>query len=312
LEDLLISAYNRAVSGAHLTLNISGFVQIFMAKEWFMPVRNLDRVQISVPCTVGWEKMTGDNRARFCRECQRDVHNFSKLTRAEIEALLLKSKGRLCGRIERRVDGTIVTAETIEENLTTFQFARHRASRFVGATFAALLSLCSSIGAQTPTRTTETGASSQQTIVNRNDPQPPQLQTQDDGSSISGTVLDPNGAVVPGATVTLTNKNTNRSHTIVSDGAGQFRFGSLVAGVYNLRTEVLGFGPSETDNIVLRAAQESRLDVILEFATTEITVGIIATDFGDSTNDQLRRARVILSDSFNDFFERRIRRVSPR
>lgn len=276
-----------------------------------MPVRNLDRIQISVPCFVGWDKMTGDDRARFCRECQRDVHNFSKMTREQAEALLAQSKRRrLCARVERRADGTIVTAESIEGKLTALRFARHRASRFVGATFAAILSFCTSVSAQTSPRTTEPGASSQQSVISQNSVQP---QTQDNGSSISGTVLDPNEALVAGATITLTDKVTNRSLTTTSDDAGQFRFASLSANAYILTVNALGFRPFENINIVLGTAQELRFDVSFEYVdvTTEF-IGIIGGDGGDSTNDQLRRARVILLDSFSDFFERRPRRVSPR
>jgi hypothetical protein len=55
--------------------------------------------------------MTGDNRVRFCTECRLHVYNFAELTRTEAEDLLRTTEGRLCGRLYRRADGTVITKD---------------------------------------------------------------------------------------------------------------------------------------------------------------------------------------------------------
>jgi hypothetical protein len=59
--------------------------------------------------------------------------------------------------------------------------------------------------------------------------------------SISGTVTDPNGAVVPGAPVTLLNRATGGIQHTVTSGAGLYRFISLNPGVYQVTVSQSGF-----------------------------------------------------------------------
>jgi hypothetical protein len=72
----------------------------------------LPDVRIASPCTASWESMTGNDRSRHCSECNRNVYNFAEMTSAEIEQLIAASNGeRLCGRMYRRTDGTILTSD---------------------------------------------------------------------------------------------------------------------------------------------------------------------------------------------------------
>jgi hypothetical protein len=72
----------------------------------------LDRVDVASPCHARWEDMTGDERIRHCAECNLKVHNISALSRDDAEALLRASAGdRLCIRLFRRTDGTILTQD---------------------------------------------------------------------------------------------------------------------------------------------------------------------------------------------------------
>ena len=59
--------------------------------------------------------------------------------------------------------------------------------------------------------------------------------------AISGTVRDASGAVVPGATVTVTSVDTNQVRTAVTDNNGFYRIGALEPGRYTVRTELPGF-----------------------------------------------------------------------
>ena len=75
----------------------------------------MDRLVISSPCTEPWEGMRGDDRTRHCRACRLDVHNVEAMTRDEVEHLLGTSAGRICARIYRRPDGTVLTKDCVPE-----------------------------------------------------------------------------------------------------------------------------------------------------------------------------------------------------
>ena len=71
----------------------------------------LDTVRIASPCPARWEDMKGDDVSRFCGECRLNVYNISAMTRSEAEALIEAKEGRLCARLFRRPDGTVLTAD---------------------------------------------------------------------------------------------------------------------------------------------------------------------------------------------------------
>ncbi|HEX6126020.1 MAG TPA: carboxypeptidase-like regulatory domain-containing protein, partial [Pyrinomonadaceae bacterium] len=56
-------------------------------------------------------------------------------------------------------------------------------------------------------------------------------------AGIQGTVTDNAGSVVPGATVTLTNKETNQTQTTQTSDAGFYRFSALTPGTYSISVE---------------------------------------------------------------------------
>lgn len=72
---------------------------------------DINSLQVATPCPARWEDMAGDDRARFCRHCQKHVYNFSTMTTTEVEQLVLAQEGNLCGRMYRRKDGTVLTAD---------------------------------------------------------------------------------------------------------------------------------------------------------------------------------------------------------
>ncbi|MFT3712875.1 MAG: hypothetical protein QM817_34920 [Archangium sp.] len=71
-------------------------------------------VKIASPCTVKWESMTpvGDGeRQRHCAQCKLNVFNIKELSESDVRAMLLKAEGRVCGRIMKRKDGTVLTKD---------------------------------------------------------------------------------------------------------------------------------------------------------------------------------------------------------
>lgn len=69
----------------------------------------LDNIRIASPCGADWNKMYGSERKRFCAECKLNVYNISEMTQDEAENLIIRSEGRLCLKIFRRADGTVLS-----------------------------------------------------------------------------------------------------------------------------------------------------------------------------------------------------------
>jgi len=72
---------------------------------------NLDRAEIATACDVSWDSLVGDHRVRHCGHCRQNVYNVQALRRAEALRLISEHEGRLCLRIVRRPDGSVVTAD---------------------------------------------------------------------------------------------------------------------------------------------------------------------------------------------------------
>jgi hypothetical protein len=92
-------------------------------------------------------------------------------------------------------------------------------------------------------------------------------------ASISGTVSDQTGAVVIGATITLSNSSGVKL-TATSDAQGGYRVKDLPAGTYNFEVSASGFKVFRSENLTLTSGQELTLDVSLEPAgeSTNVTV----------------------------------------
>lgn len=94
------------------------------------------------------------------------------------------------------------------------------------------------------------------------------------GASLRGTVTDPTGAVVPGATVTLTNKDTNQTKTSTSDASGLYGFEQLAPGNYRVVAERQGFQKKEISQVVLIPEQPNALNVQMEVGDVQQTVTV--------------------------------------
>jgi len=99
---------------------------------------------------------------------------------------------------------------------------------------------------------------------------------QFDRGQISGRVKDAQGAVVPGATVTATNTQTQIAVTTVSDGTGFYTFPNLPAGRYDIAAELQGFKKALRNNIQLDAAGSISLDFSLETGALTESVTVTA------------------------------------
>ncbi len=71
----------------------------------------LDDVAIASPCKERWQDMVGDERVRFCGKCDKNVYNVVAMTRHDAERLIEEHEGRVCLRLYRRRDGTVLTSD---------------------------------------------------------------------------------------------------------------------------------------------------------------------------------------------------------
>jgi hypothetical protein len=106
----------------------------------------LERVSIATPCSADWDSMPGTDQVRHCGQCDKNIYNLSAMTRRQAEALLRQTEGRLCARLYRRADGTIL-AENCPAGLRAIG---RRISRVAGAAMSAVATLSSATAAQFP------------------------------------------------------------------------------------------------------------------------------------------------------------------
>lgn len=102
--------------------------------------------------------------------------------------------------------------------------------------------------------------------------------------SISGTVRDESGAVVPGAEVRVTNPATNVSRTVTTNDSGYYQVGALDAGVYTVIVERGGFARIENTEVAVRPALDTTFDVRMRVGDVTETVNVTATTEGIALN----------------------------
>lgn len=94
-------------------------------------------------------------------------------------------------------------------------------------------------------------------------------------AGIQGSIVDPQGGVVEGASVTLTSKETNISKTAESDSSGVYNFLSLAPGHYAISVEKAGFKKKSLQDVVVAAEQTQSVNITLEVG--EITQSVTVT-----------------------------------
>jgi len=80
--------------------------------------------------------------------------------------------------------------------------------------------------------------------------------------SVSGSVVDAQGASVPDALIKIVNKGTNETVTVTSDGAGLFRFALLSIGTHRLEISKAGFNRTALDNIEVTLGADRGLGLL--------------------------------------------------
>ena len=94
-------------------------------------------------------------------------------------------------------------------------------------------------------------------------------------ATVVGKVADTNGAFIPGAAITVTEKGTGRTHTTKSNDEGSFTISQLPPGEYEVRVEALNFKRSVQSDLVLETDQTQLLNITLEAGNVNESVNIV-------------------------------------
>ena len=99
---------------------------------------------------------------------------------------------------------------------------------------------------------------------------------QDFRGAVGGRITDESGAVLPGVTVTVTNKNTNIHNESVTNETGTYSLLYLTPGTYSVSAELQGFKKVVRDNVEIRLGDRLELDFKMEVGRLEETVNVAA------------------------------------
>ena len=120
-----------------------------------------------------------------------------------------------------------------------------------------------------------------------------QMFAQDTSGRLHGDVLDPSGAVIPGATIVLKDSN-GRAVTVKSDGVGAYDIKGLAPGRYTLSISAEGFTAS-AQAVVIVAGQDKKLDLSLQIKTEEQEVVVEGEGAKVSTNPDANASTLVIS-----------------
>jgi hypothetical protein len=104
-------------------------------------------------------------------------------------------------------------------------------------------------------------------------------------ASLRGVVTDSSGAVIPGATVTLQNVDTNEMMTATTDANGIYTFNALPPAHFSLTVEHAGFKKNVTSNVQIVPEQANTLNVQMEAGAAAETITVVANNAGLPTSD---------------------------
>src|SRR5262245_57054335 len=122
---------------------------------------------------------------------------------------------------------------------------------------------------------------------------------QSSNATVSGSVLDATGAVVPGVTIRATNTATGVVTTVQSNDTGSYSFASLLPGTYSVTAERSGFQTQTYTTVQLGNASQVRLNFSLAIAavtqTAEVTIAADAliTSSSSSVGEVLAQRQVL-------------------
>ena len=117
----------------------------------------------------------------------------------------------------------------------------------------------------------------------------PNARSQSVNGVIAGTIIDPSGAVVANAKITITNTGTGLSQSTTTGTGGEYRFPLVPPGTYSVRIEATGFGTEKAEGILVQASQVVPFSVKLKVASAQQLIEVtgenplVQTETSDQT-----------------------------
>lgn len=224
----------------------------------------LDSVEVKTPCEQSWDEMHGTDEIRFCDHCAKDVHNLSQMTRKRAGKIIAAANGNICVRYVRRPDGRIQTLKNTLHQIT-------RQTGIAAGILGTSLGVSTLAYAQTPTDSNQIENSPIAAVLNQKSDQP--------NGTISGTISDPNGAVIPFAFVTVSNTETNFYQSANTNQDGFYEFKDVPPGEnYKIKFEASGFEAKEIAQISVGGGREETQNALLAIQNVQTEVVVSSED----------------------------------
>lgn len=219
----------------------------------------LDSIDVKSPCSESWDEMQGNEQIRFCSHCAENVHNLSEMTRKQARKIVAQSNGKICVRYVRRSDGRI---QTIKNTL-------HQITRRTGIAAGVLgTSLAASTLAYAQGEVKANPNENVQIIEVANQ------KTDEPNAALSGTISDPNGAVIPFALVTISREQTNFYQSANSNQEGFYEFKDVPVGEYKLKVDAGGFASKEIAQVSVSGGEQNyNAQLAIESVQETVTIG---------------------------------------
>ena len=202
----------------------------------------IDSVKVASACGENWEQMEGNDRVRFCSHCSKSVNNLSEMTRKEATRFVRKAGDTACIRY--------FTVPGSDRPVFADQFLQitRRAPSIAAGVMTASVALSSqaygqSVDPNSPWPSANPPAQIMRDPVKKGEADAAQNTIP---RSLSGTVLDPNGAVIAGASLKVTSIATGLIAETTSSSDGEYTFHDLESGKYSLVITSPGFKTTTT------------------------------------------------------------------
>ncbi|HVF47523.1 MAG TPA: carboxypeptidase-like regulatory domain-containing protein [Pyrinomonadaceae bacterium] len=231
----------------------------------------IDSVEVKRPCTEDWEKMDGNNRVRFCSHCSKPVNNLSEMTRKRAMRMVRASGGSLCIRyIQHPATRRPVFADQL------FQITR-RAPGLAAGVMTASVALSTQIFAQGGASHPGSSVSKiAEESIDKKTVRPASETTETSKRGrLSGTITDPNGAVIPGAKVTIFSVDAAKTASTMSNDEGLYKFDALEPGDYRAEFEgPPGFAKQIIHGIKISRGIDQVSDTALDIGSFTLTIDV--------------------------------------
>ena len=94
--------------------------------------------------------------------------------------------------------------------------------------------------------------------------------------AITGSITDPQGGVIPNASVTITNAGTNVKTVVTTNASGGYRATNLQPGTYRVEVSGGGFAPAKAENVIVEVGQSANVDIALTVGSASAEVNVTA------------------------------------